>query len=178
MSKTYKYIKRYGLKIVEVKKINLCSTYCQYRPGIDLEDMRIVNSPHKELAELYYKHGINWLEDNFKNTKYYGFQKFVLKSDPCISRKKICLFDSLKKGYLREGYEKDHIVVLNKSFISTRYGLKDPFESSFEIFMGHHRAGALIALGRREVEVIIAKDNQPMTYQCYGKLHNLYKDIK
>ena len=88
------------------------------------------------------------------------------------------LLDSLKKGYLRKGYERDRIVVLNKPFICSRYGIKDTAIPSPEIFMGHHRAGALIAMGQNLVEVIIAKDDQPMAHQCYGKLHNAYKRIK
>ena len=88
--------------------------------------------------------------------------------------KKIHLFDSLREGYLRRGYEEEYIVILNDPFISTRCGLKNIFTFSPEIFIGHHRAGALVALGKYMVKVVIAKDNKPGSCQCGGKIHDTY----
>ncbi|KKK57815.1 hypothetical protein LCGC14_3050680, partial [marine sediment metagenome] len=140
MSKIDRYVKRYKLKIVEINKINLDSIYCQYHPEMKLENRIMNNSPHVELARLYYTKGLNWLEKNFTDTKYYKFQKNILKDYTHVPKKKIRLFDSLKQGYLRSGHEKDHILILNKSFISTRYGLNSVSVFAPEIFIGHHRA--------------------------------------
>ena len=178
MSKIDEYIKRYGLKVVEIKKINLSLTYCQYRPEINVEEIRMVNSPHREFADLYYKHGINWLEDNFHKTKYSNFQKNISGEKQYIPKKKIRLFKSIKKGYLINGYKDSHIVILNKPLIHSRYGVEDTSLETPEIFMGHHRAGALLALGKNKVDVIIAQDIQPGSCQCYGKLHNVYIKIR
>ncbi len=176
--KTDTYIERYGLKIIEFKKVDLNSLYCQYIPEVKEDDRKINKSPHLELSKLYYKHGVDWLERNFKNTKYYAFQKIISSGKYYVPKKKIRLFDSLKKGYLKNGHEREHVVILNKPFAFTRYGVDISLTLSPEIFIGHHRVGALLALGEREAEVIIAKDIRPMTCQCYGKLHNIYKDIK
>ena len=66
MSKIDKYIKRYRLKIIEIKMFNLESAYVQYRQLMKAEDRKIKYSPHAELANLYYNNGQEWLENNFK----------------------------------------------------------------------------------------------------------------
>ncbi len=174
MDRTDKYIKRYCLEIVKFEKINLNTLYSQYRPDVELEDLKIINSPHLELADLYYKNGFLWLEKNFNRTKYYIFKKNILRIVPHITMRKIRLFESLKKGYLSKGHEKDYIVVLNDPFICTRYGLKNISMLSPEIIIGHHRAGALIALGINKVKVIIARDTKPGSCQCLGKINEIY----
>ena len=143
MPRINKYVKRYGLKIVKIKKVDLSNLYCQYRPGTEQEDRKIINSPHVEFAKLYYDHGISWLQKRFKDTKYYIFQKKILKIKPYVPKKKINLLSNCVP----------------------------------EIFLGHHRAGALLALGIKKVDVVIAVDNEPGKCKCYGKLHNVYKNV-
>lgn len=175
MSKIDIYFKRYGLKIDEIKKVDLTKVYCQYRPDVEY-DRIFTNSPHLEFAQHYYNRGLKWLNKNFKNTKYFIFQKDVLQIAPYIPMRKIRLFDSLKEGYLREGYENDYIVILNKPFICTRYGANLLLPSP-EVFIGHHRVGALLALGIKKANVIVAMDREPGKCRCYGKLHNIYKKL-
>ncbi len=172
MLKIDMYLKRYGLKIEEIKKVDLTKVYYQYRPGVDY-DRILTNSPHFELAQHYYNKGLKWLNANFKNTKYFIFQKDILKITPYVPVKKMRLFDSLKKGYLGKGYENDRIVILNDPFICTRYALNLSLPSP-EVFMGHHRAGAMLALGQKNVEVIVAVDDMIGTKNCYGRLHDIY----
>ena len=175
MSKTEKYIKRYGLKVVKIKKIDLKKLHYQYRPEID-GDRLLIDSPHFEIAKLYYIHGLKWVENNYDKTKYFLFQKDILLKDPHVPKGKIRLFDSLREGYLKKGHENDYIVVLKDPLVKTRYGV-DIDLPLFEIFIGHHRAAALLALGKGRVDVILAKDNQIGTKNCYGNIHDIYKGV-
>ena len=175
MSKTDRYLKRYGLKIEKIKKVDLTKVYYQYRPDV-VCDRILTNSPHFEFAQQYYSKGLKWLNENFQNTKYSIFQKDVLKITPYIPMRKIYLFDSLKDGYLRKGYENDYIVILNNPFVCTRYEVNLSLPSP-EVFIGHHRAGALLALGVEKANVIVAIDDEPGKCRCYGKLHDIYKNV-
>lgn len=141
-----------------------------------MSDSESLNSPQKELAELFYKNGVDWLKNNYKNTKYFLFQKSILKIKPYVPMKKIHLFESLQRGYLRDGHERDHIVILNDPLLCTRYGSKLSLPSP-EIFMGHHRVGGLLALGIKEAEVIIAADRISGHRTLYGNLHEEYIKI-
>ena len=175
MAKIDRYIDRYGLKFIEFKKIDLRTLFLQHRAGMDEEYSKLVNSPQLELAKLYYDKGTSWLIKNFKKTKYYTFQKEILHIDPHMPMKKIKLFDSVKKGYLRGAHSRDHILILKYPFVSSRYNVHAGF--SPEIFLGHHRAGALLALGRNKADVIVAKDIKCGKRECYGKLHTVYNKI-
>jgi len=173
MSKTDRYIKRYGLKKERIDKVDLSKVYFQYQPSVKYSRI-LIDSPHVELAKLYYSKGLKWLNKNFKETKYFIFQRDVLNTTPYLPKRKMSLFDSIKKGYLAKEYKNDHIVILNTSFAFSRYNIDVSPDFTPELFMGHHRAGALLALGIKEVDVIIAVDDKPGECQCYGNLHDIY----
>jgi len=176
-SKTNKYINRYNLKIVTFSEIDLRNTYAQYRPEYNEEDLHMITSPHYELANLFYTKGEKWLRKKFHKTRYAMLKKNISGEIGSISKKKVLLFYSIRKGYLRGPHKNNYIVVLNKPLIVTRYGMKPVLSKSPEIFMGHHRVGALLALGINSAKVIVAEDNNPGSCQCYGSLHDKYKTI-
>ncbi|MHA1470264.1 MAG: hypothetical protein ACTSSP_06840 [Candidatus Asgardarchaeia archaeon] len=91
--------------------------------------------------------------------------------------RKIHLLDSIKEGYLRNGYNNNYIVLLDIPLVVSRYNVKNISIKSPEVFMGHHRIGALLALGIDRVRVILAEDEMPGTNQCYGKVHERYKSL-
>lgn len=177
-AKLEKYINRYKLEIIEFKNIDLRRTYAQYNPEYKFPDFSMFNSPHHELAQLYYDKGDLWLRKNFHKTKYFSWRKNLTKKELLLSKKIIFLFDSMKIGYLRNGHKKDYIVVLNTPFIASRYNVKNMGLKTPEVFIGHHRIGALLALGETKAEVVIAKDKDPGSKKMYGKLHDAYKDIE
>lgn len=178
------YIKRYGLSVVSVIKVDLCNTYFQYRSDPDfvklftnsdgIVDISMANSPHYEFAYLYYKKSLRWLKNNFKDTKYYIFKKHILKRGSYIPLRKIHLFDSIRNGYLKGKHKKDYIVLLDKPLIETRYKFNSETLGSPEVFMGHHRLAALLALGVTRAKVIMAKDLEAGSCNIYGKLHDIY----
>lgn len=140
-------------------------------------DRNMYNSPHIDFADKYYKNGKSWTMNNFVDTKYYKFLRYVKKTDGHIPMRKISLMDSIKKGYLMEGHEEDFIVILDMPLIETRYNIKSLGLKSPEMFMGHHRAAALMALGINKVEVIIAEDIKVGECDIKGKLANNYRKI-
>lgn len=176
-NKTEKYMMRYNLGKVAIKNIDLKVTYFQYHPEYDEIDLSMINSPHYELAKLYYDHGGIWLRRNFNKTRYFLWKSKTAGKEVSFSKKRIFLFDSIKKGYLAGGNRKNYIVVLDKPLIESRYDVSNIKLNSPEVFMGHHRIGALLALGIDRVRVIIAKDNTPGICKCYGKIHNIYNKI-
>ena len=101
--------------------------------------------------------------------------KFLGNVSTTVPRKKITLFRSIKQGYLRSGHDNNYIVLLNVPLIISRYGVKDILIKSPEVFMGHHRIGALLALGVNSARALLAEDNMPGTRQCYGGIHDRYK---
>lgn len=171
-------MKRYNLGVVKIKEIDLNKIYSQYVPGYDKNNFSMITSPHYELAKLYYKNGDKWLRNNFYKTSYFILKGGGTDKNVIISKKVIFLFNSIKEGYLRGPHKTNYIVVLNKPFIESRYNVKNIKLSSPEVFMGHHRIGALLALGINRAKVVIAKDNTPGICECYGKIHNVYKKIK
>ena len=184
ISKLDKYIERYGLKIVSIKKVDLRDTYLQYLHNSKLDDLLTVdgsidrsmlNSPHFELAHLYYDHGKKWLMKHYKDTKYFQFKNNVLNRTDIVPLKKIGVFDSIRDGYPKKGHEKDYVVLLNEPLIHTRFNVKHIPLNSLEVFIGHHRIAALLALGINEVKVIIAEDIKKGTCDIYGKLSDNYR---
>jgi hypothetical protein len=182
------YIKKYGLIFDRFSDVNLEEVCVQYRPEIAFHnlmmgengelDFSMKNSPHYEFAHLYYSKGLKWMEKNFKKTKYFIFRKEILKSHHKVPIGKIRLFDSVKDGYLKKGFEEKYIVILERPLIETRYGIKQNKEMCSEIFLGHHRAAALLALNIKSVKVIIAKDANSNSCHVRGKLHDIYIKIK
>ena len=186
INKVYKYIDRYGLKISSIKKVDLRKSYIQYLCNEVLDsilmidgvvDRNMLNSPHFELANLYFSNGEKWLVSNYIGTKYHKFKSKVLNREDGLPIRKLRVFDSIKQGYLKKGNEENYIVLLNKPLIETRYGIKSLNLKSPEIFMGHHRSAALLALGINEAKVIIAEDINKGSCDFYGKISKNYKEL-
>jgi len=176
MSKIDKYIERYGLELIKIEKVDLRTLHTQHRHGVNEDDSKIINSPQVELANLYYERGLSWLVTNFSKTKYYRFQKDILKNTPCFPMKKVKLFKSIKSGYLRGKHNRDYILILQTPFINSRFSIDAGFGP--EVFIGHHRAGALLSLGINFADVMVAVDKKSGECECYGKLNKVYTDYK
>ena len=185
MANSIEYIKRYGLSFNHIEEIDLRESYAQYQPEVNYyklfsstSSLSMTDSPHTEIAHLYYENGLKWLTENYKKTKYHKLRKQILQLSGPLPAKKINLFKSMKKGYLRGKFSNAYIVVLKEPLVVSRYNVDIPSLGSPEIFMGHHRVGALLALGINFAKVVIAKDAHPGTCQCYGRIHDIYSGIK
>jgi len=166
---------------MSIEYSDLSKIYIQNTPNRPLDllfsqkkpNYLLSESPHFELASLYIKNGSKWLEKNYKLTLYYKMCKYFLKKNPVnTTLKMIKICDSIKKGYLRKGYENNYIVLLLEPFAISRYNREIEFLVP-EIFSGHHRAAILLALGYKSVKVIIAEDVQKGFCESRGKIHDL-----
>jgi len=168
---------RYGLIRVDVIDCDLRGCYIQCTPNRPIDKFLLspvvgpimINSPHYEIFSLYRKNGRKWLKQNYVNTQYCKMASSLGKTDYPLKIRK--LFSSLKKGYLRKNFKNRYIVVLNEPFAKSRYG-RDVEDNVPEIFIGHHRAGALLSLDVFNVKVVLAADIMPGTCQSYGKIHD------
>jgi len=168
---------RYGLIRTDIIDCDLRDCYIQYTPNRPIDkfllstfgEPTMANSPHYEIFFLYRQNGRKWLKQNYADTQYCKMALSFGRTDyPSKIRK---LFSSMEKGYLRKNFKHKYIVVLNEPFAKSRY-CRDINNDVPEIFMGHHRAGALLALDIFHVKVVLATDAKPGTKQCYGKIHN------
>lgn len=170
-------LKQFGLNKVKEEEVELNSLYVQDRPN-DLFPCHIqrmpnlIYSPHVLAAEKIIEYGEDWFKKNWKETSYgMMMEHFGKKNYP---EKLPRLIRSIKEGYLRKGFEDDFIVILNEPFARTRYMRLDrPREFSPEILSGHHRAGILLALGKKSATVIVAQDARPGSLFSKGKIHDL-----
>ena len=175
-----KVIKKYGLKAKSVESIDLSECYIQATPNNPLDDIlsndgqidyTMKNSPHTEIARLFFEKGEEWLRTHYKSTKYYRFH-MLHKNQEKFPNKIVPLFKLIESGYLKKGYRRDYIVVLLESFAKTRYNIDIEIEAP-EIFIGHHRAGARLALGKPMTKVLVAEDAEPGSCFTNGKIHHL-----
>jgi hypothetical protein len=175
-------IGRYGVVKKEIREIDLRDACMQYAPNSKMVysfcyedgnlDTGMLNSPHCRIAKIYFKNGSDWLKKNYKTTEYYRMcTEFFGKKDISI-KKIISICESMKKGYLREGYEEEYPTVLEEPFAFTRYERNVPMVK-YEVFTGHHRIGAMLALGMKRAKVIIGKDSKPGSCYSEGKIHKL-----
>jgi len=177
------FLNKYGLVLKDKIKLDIKNTYIQCRPNKPIDfllktengvvDTHMYNSPHCKICKLYLHNGGNWLKKNYRKTKYYKMMKFFGKKKINLD-KIIGLCDSIKKGYLRKPYQYEHVIVLMKPLAMTRYDREVSLLSP-EIFSGHHRAAALLALKKNYIDIIVAEDNRPGTHMCYGKIHKFCK---
>jgi hypothetical protein len=178
-----KQLKHYGLRSKDIISMDLQSCYMQARPNKPLDnilknengvvDYSMLASPHTEIAKIYYEKGEKHLRKVYNETRYGVFRrKYMGKKD--FPQRIIGLFNSIKKGYRRKGHKDHYIVILMKPFAKSRYNRDIP-DLVPEIWSGHHRAGAMIALGKDIVEVLIAVDANPGTNYSAGKIHDLCK---
>lgn len=181
MVKLNKFLNLYDLEVDKVVDLDLTKCFMQARPNKPLDeilvrdgrvDYSISNSPHREFADLLFQKGDEWLRLNYGQTRYCIMKTKLFKKPDDFPKRFVDLCNSLQMGYLRKGYEEDYIVVLDWPFANTRYK-RDVPDLSPEIFSGHHRAGALIAMGKNKIKVVVAKDTAPGSKQCFGKIHDL-----
>ncbi len=175
-------IERYGIREKEIKKINLEEICIQFTPNSEMinhffqtngkMDTRMIHSPHYKIAHLYFENGRDWLEKNYESTDYYKMCIEFLGKDDAPIKKIISLCESIKKGYLRSGYEKEYPTILEKPFAFTRYNREVPMVK-YEVFAGHHRVGVMLAIGIKFAKVIIGEDTNPLSCYSEGKIHNL-----
>jgi hypothetical protein len=175
LKKIKTFLKQYNLEIDYIDKVDLAKCFFQYIPERPLDELfngnrLMTNSPHCEIFDLYFNKGKKWLKKNYKTTKYHELMK-LLQKPAGFPTKIIQLGESMKKGYLVGDHKKDYIVVMNIPFAKSRYNRNIEMLAP-EIWSGHHRAGALLALGYNSVDVIYAKDSMPGSKQCYGKIHD------
>jgi len=165
-----------------IRHIDLRECYIQPTPNRSIDhilmrkdgviDKRMTNAPHTEIARIYYRHGANGLRNKFRKTRYRKMFKHFGRRK-AVGRRMIGFFESMRHGYRRsKKYKQQYIVVLEEPFANTRYERNIPVLVP-EVWSGHHRIGALIALKRYHVDVVIAKDLIPGSKSCYGKIHDL-----
>lgn len=135
-------------------------------------DTHMIHSPHYKIFKLYFDNGSDWLKSNYKSTDYYEMCTKIFGKRDISVKKIISMCESIKKGYLRKGYEEEYPTILEKPFAFTRYNREVPMVK-YEIFTGHHRIGALLALGVKRAKVIIGEDSKPSSCYSEGKIHNL-----
>ena len=170
---------QYGLRKINICIMDLSNTYMQNLPNSNMFenimlkdgiiDMSMQNSPHYEIAKLYFSKGENWLLENYKETRYFTMMTKYLKKKKVDVKKFMKLCKSIKKGYLRGRYKDEYPIVLNEPFAKTRYN-KNVFCPGFEIFSGHHRIGILLTLKKRN-KVLVAEDACKGSCYTRGKVH-------
>jgi len=175
-------LKKYDIGVKEIKEVDLRNCYMQQRPNSSIGDLLldkgmvnsfIINSPHYEIACLYYKEGESWLRKHYKDTKYFTMMtKYFDKKNFYVNHTLINFFKSIKGGYRRGKYKNSYISVLLEPFANSRYNRNVP-NLVPEIFSGHHRAAALLALKIYKVKVIVATDLKTGSCKTNGKIHNL-----
>jgi hypothetical protein len=171
---TGEVLKKYGLEPVEVRKIDLRNTYTQCTPARPLDDLfggtgLMVDSPHLEFAKLYYEHGLKWMKKKYKTTRFCLFRAKLGKRG--FSSGMVTLCNSIKRGYLHGKYSSDYVIVLNTPFCNSRYNLEKDINRVPEIFSGHHRVGALLALEEFFVPVLFCVDGSAGSCFSLGKIH-------
>lgn len=132
-----------GMKYSEIN-LNPGKIKAQYNPdrfncwlrvtSNDKDPLNMIYSPHVRFLKRYI---IN-PDINFIDTSYYAMHKLYGKKDKWIFDK-IEKFISLYKDIKQNGI-KDNIVILNKPLVKNKYN------SSYEIFEGHHRIACTIVL--------------------------------
>jgi hypothetical protein len=186
-----KNLRKYGLVLHNIERRDLSNCYMQSRPNCEYDDgvlgrienpMRrfsMVNSPHLEFAMLYYKNGKRWMTNNYNKTRY-KVMCFKYKRKKKFPDGFIDLCNSIKEGYLRNGFNDDYIVLLDEPFAKSRFK-RSVLNLVPEVWSGHHRAGAILALSSINesdsfVDVAIAKDTKPGTMKSSGKIHSICVD--
>lgn len=175
-----KTIGRYGLIPDKYTTVDLRICFWQNTPNKPVcslfnHDRQMIYSPHVKIAQIYYRHGEEELRKRYKDTEYCKMKEYFGKGNKFPPRL-VSLFDSLKNGYLKGKYKEDYIVLLMQSFAISRYN-RDEEDLVPEVFSGHHRIGALLALERYDAKVLIAKDAHPGDKFSEGKIHNLCREI-
>jgi hypothetical protein len=144
-------------------------------------DRSIRNTPLFKLLRYYHERGFGALEKNFRELDYYkyfmSFNKVGHKTsffDPNVKepvhfddqsiwnkiRRFIHVYESVVRfGYHGGPYEGRWISVLKVPFVVSRFGAKVDYKP-YEIFVGHHRATCLAALGQENIEVLLLDDTR------------------
>lgn len=174
-----KIIARYGLVKDKIENIDLQTCYSQNTPNKPISDIfnynrLMIHSPHFQLAKMYYENGLSKTKKNYIRTDYCRMKEYFGKGSKFPS-KIIPLYDSIKRGYLCEGHKEDYIVLLMQSFAISRYNRNEE-NLVPEVWSGHHRVGALLALGIYHADVLIAKDAHPGEKTSAGKIHRWCKE--
>lgn len=168
-----KWMKKYKVRRVSISTVDLRQCYIQQTPNRDMSlfggEFRVSSSPHAEICKLFFEKGEKWLKKNYKSTRYHELMKMIGKKKFPVRIVNTC--KAMKKGYLRKGYKEDYMVFLSHTFAVSRYERSDVKDLSPEVFTGHHRAGALCALGKFKVKVVIAEDIDPGSCKTNGKIH-------
>lgn len=173
MAVTWKFLKRYGLGRGEIKSIDLRTTYHQCTPARPMDEFfcntgSMMDSPHLEFAQLYFKNGHSWMKKHYKKTRLHSLRKKLGKKRLPVGM--ILLCDSIQRGYLHGKHSDDHIIILDVPFCNSRYNLREHIKSP-EVFAGHHRIGALLALKKFIVPVLFGVDESPGSCFSLGKIH-------
>ncbi len=124
-------------------------------------DRSISNSMHLKFLNDYFYHNID-----YKDTLYWKMRKEYQKvglspeSDKIVRKQLDSLIElcySLMVLGFQDKYFSNNLFVLEKPFITTRYGVKyDP--GGYEMWFGHHRAAVLWFLEKKEVPVYFLRD--------------------
>ncbi len=127
-------------------------------------DNKLTNSPHTELAYCYFEYGREWVVKYYQHTRYcYMREHYLGKPVGGQPSGSMSCFQSIKDyGYLGSKYSDCYILMIfDISYCNSRYGMSESNDLP-QIFAGHHRAAALIALGQYIVQVMAIKNEKGM----------------
>lgn len=170
--------------------IPIADIQCQYIPVLfPLElwnyDLRLKNSPHVELLRIISGYGFDW--DKIMKSRYVQERRrrFIMGmerwTDDYIKehvQRRWKIYKSLGKYGYRKKIEKDKpVVVLDKPFWRTRFGLKKKFLKGKECWDGFGRLSAAYLVGLKEYPIVMAKDRYPGSGKK-GKFESKLKDVE
>jgi len=145
--------KRINTDNYTINNIKIYNIRAQYNP----DRFKFWKSLHKgpliEALNMLYSPHYSFLVDqqnwNHKESDYYKLQSLYGRNHKWIT-KKIDLFLDTFRNIKTEGC-KDMIIVLGKPIV------KNPYNSSFEIFEGHHRVACSLAIGLDDIPCMVIR---------------------
>jgi hypothetical protein len=141
---------------VPVELSTLHNQYIPYITPIDLwnNDMSLAMSPHVEMLQYIVKHGFNWKEIfklRYAQERMRRAEIGWPKWDKATIKRRIMVRWKIYKSLAAHGYKQSMavtpIMILEKPFWTTRFGLKDDRIRGPEIFDGAGRCSAAYVLG-------------------------------
>lgn len=133
--------------VIEIDKIK-----AQYNPSRFRYWQLLHRGPKGKVLDMayspHYRFLTSWQQiggglKNVEQTSYYKLQKLYGRNGQWIS-KKIAGFIDLYNSIRDDGYN-ENIVILSKPLVENKYN------STFEIFEGHHRVACCLVLGMKEI---------------------------
>jgi len=179
------YKKTSGLVDIPLKNLHI--RYIPVVTPIEMwwHKMRLVGSPHMALLNTIERHGLDW--HTLEHTVYWaerehryniGFKDWTEEKIKAHIKRRWELVKSIKKkGFKKKLYGDKPVIVLDKPFWTTRFGLKEDWLKGPEIWDGAGRCMASLFLGKKTIKGYYAEDLYPGTGKK-GKFEEKLKCVK